>query len=121
MVGIAERVCRKMQQLWLSKREKHIVVPPELMEQIGREALQLNSATNGEQGGRGVKRLVGDLIESRIQSAAAAAPEAYKACPTIRLVYRALNPELARQQSRSEDDSPAGTTAPASDLAVVFE
>ncbi|REJ82662.1 MAG: hypothetical protein DWQ29_12805, partial [Planctomycetota bacterium] len=83
MIGIAERVCRRMQQLWLQKREKRIEIARAVIEQIGRRAHRLNEQSNGQEGGRIVRKMVSDLIETRIQSSATEDGAAYKHCTTI--------------------------------------
>lgn len=85
MVGIAERVCRRMQKLWLHKREKQVEIAEAVIAHIGRRADELNARANGEEGGRIVKKLVSEMIECEIQAAAMHRPNEYQACSVIRV------------------------------------
>lgn len=85
MIGVAERVCRRMQDLWLRKREKRIEISRELIECIGHEAHRRNASARGEEGGRIVRKLVSDLIESRIQDTAMTDRDAYRRTEIVRV------------------------------------
>jgi ATP-dependent Clp protease ATP-binding subunit ClpA len=85
MIGITFRACQRMQRLWLQKREKRIEISREVIEAIGREAHRRNQKAHGEEGGRIVKKLVSDLIETRIQEASIADRAAYLAALSIRV------------------------------------
>ena len=83
MIGITERVCRRMNGRWEQKREKKILVNVEVIEAIGRHAHELNQKSNGQEGGRVVQKLVGDLIERAVQEAASANKNGYLAASEI--------------------------------------
>ena len=85
MIGITQRACDRMRHLWQQKREKQIDVEADLIQSIGRRAHQLNEQINGDEGGRIVRKLVSDLIESRVQDAAMEDSDSYRRCRAIRV------------------------------------
>lgn len=86
MRGIVERACRRLADQWLRKREKRIVIAPNVIDALAREAHQQNERTNGSEGGRIVRKLVRDQIESRLQTAASERREAYRSAAQISVV-----------------------------------
>jgi len=85
MVDIAKVKMSQMQRIWREKREKSIETPQSLIEAIGRRAHELNEKAGGKEGGRIVRKLITDLVESRIQWAATRDAVGYKSCQKIRL------------------------------------
>jgi len=83
MIGIAQRVCHKLQRTWQQKRNKQITISPEIIEQLGRKGHELNERSGGREGGRIIRKLVADHIETRIQEAASNTPDAYSHCQQI--------------------------------------
>lgn len=74
MIGIAQRVCQKLQRTWQQKRQQQLTIPGELIEQIGKKGHALNERSGGREGGRIIKKLIADAVGSRIQTAAANNP-----------------------------------------------
>jgi ATP-dependent Clp protease ATP-binding subunit ClpA len=109
LVGIARLMLDRVQDNWKRLRGKTVIVPDELVLDIARKGAQLNDKSGGREGGRGIRRLIDDLIEDRIQRAAAGDRRAYGECRTIRLA-------LIETQVR-ELSTPA-TTA---EVSVAFE
>lgn len=85
MIGIADRICRRMQRLWQQKRNKRIEIDREIIDAIGRRGHELNDRSGGREGGRIIKKLVADLLESRIQQAATDEADRYRQADMIRL------------------------------------
>ncbi len=100
MIGIAERVCKKMQKQWAQKRNKRIDIPDDVIAAIGSYAYQLNEDSAGREGGRIVKKLVADIIEIRIQDAATENPDFFKNCEEIHL-------SLSHMRTTDSDEVPA--------------
>lgn len=91
MIGVTERVCRRIDELWRKKREKVIEISREAIEAVGRHAHYLNEQSNGEEGGRIVRKLVSDLIESKIQTAATNDPISYRSHEVIQVTLATVN------------------------------
>ena len=87
MIGIARIGIQQMQERWLRKREKRIEVDEDLIVRLGQHACELNDKSNGREGGRIVKRLIGDLFEGRIQEASLNEKDQYAACSEIALTF----------------------------------
>ncbi len=83
MTGIAERVCKRMQKLWLEKRGKRIEIDKDVIQALGQKAHQLNESANGREGGRIVKKLVKDHIEVKTQDAASNNDEQFRSCQAV--------------------------------------
>ena len=87
MIDITRVKIAQMQRLWEQKREKQVLVPDELIADIGHRAYTLNQQAGGKEGGRIVRKLITDLIEIAIQQAVTANPAEYKACTRIELGF----------------------------------
>jgi ATP-dependent Clp protease ATP-binding subunit ClpA len=83
LVRIAGRQIERLVELWGWKREKQLLVPGSVAESIGREAHRLNEAARGQEGGRIVRKLIRDRLETPIQQAAARQAGEYRGCRTI--------------------------------------
>jgi len=64
MIGIAQRVCHKLQRIWQQKRHKQITISPEVIEQLGQKGHALNERSGGREGGRIIRKLVADMLET---------------------------------------------------------
>src|SRR5258708_31498789 len=85
MAGITRLIVQQVQKTWLQHRGKTIEVPDELIINIARQGCSINEKSGGREGGRGIRRLIADQIEDRIQRAAVCAKSDYTRCRTIRL------------------------------------
>ena len=83
MVGITRKIIGQVAGLWRQKREKELVVPDEVIERIGHRAHELNEKSNGEEGGRIVRKLISDLIEHNVQLEATERRNEYQQCHRI--------------------------------------
>ena len=99
MIGIARIQVEHMQTTWQRKREKTLIVPEALIEHIGRQGHQLNEASNGQEGGRIIRKLLVDTIESRIQKAVTERPAEYKRASEIVIAWE---PASADEEKTTE-------------------
>ncbi|MCE9556683.1 MAG: AAA family ATPase [Planctomycetes bacterium] len=67
MLGIARKLVAEMQHTWFQKREKRLTVAEELIWYVADEAHRLNQCSDGREGGRIVRRLLADLVETPLQ------------------------------------------------------
>ena len=70
MLGITRILLGRVQHTWLTHRGKTIVVADELIEHIAAQGHAVNVKSGGREGGRGIRRLLAELVEDRIQLAA---------------------------------------------------
>jgi ATP-dependent Clp protease ATP-binding subunit ClpA len=89
MKGICDRIVERMQKSWLEKREKKIIVSEALKKHIAEQSHVLDEKSGYKEGGRVVRKLVSDLIESAIQNEAERREAEYQACNTIQVGLRA--------------------------------
>ncbi|MEX1026472.1 MAG: AAA family ATPase [Candidatus Paceibacterota bacterium] len=83
MHGICLKLVRQMQASWQDKRRKSLIVPSELLEQIAAESDRRNETSQGREGGRLVRKLIAEWIETPIRKAASAQPQAYRDCEAV--------------------------------------
>jgi ATP-dependent Clp protease ATP-binding subunit ClpC len=88
MEGICRKHLRQMQQSWGEKRNKELVVPEPLLQHVADESNRRNEKSEGREGGRIVRKLMAELIESPIQRAATAEPAEYQECRAVVLEAR---------------------------------
>ncbi len=87
MTGICHRLVGDIQEAWRLKRQRTISIPSELVGAIGRKAFAIDSKSQGKEGGRVVRKLLADIVESPILSAIGADPEGYGSCCGVSLHY----------------------------------
>jgi ATP-dependent Clp protease ATP-binding subunit ClpA len=85
MAGICQRIAAEAKRVWLEKRQRTLQLPEPLLAQIADRAHQLNEKSDGREGGRIVRKLFADLVETPIQRAIAMQPAVYRACHTVAL------------------------------------
>jgi len=83
MVGISERQLEELRETWLSKRSKSLKFQPQIVRLVADEAHKLNSNSSGKEGGRIVRKLISDWIESRLQREVSQNPDKYHRSQTI--------------------------------------
>lgn len=83
MAGIAQQLCNDLVEKWKSQRQKKLSISPELVELISHQAFEQNQKSKGKEGGRIVRKLIANKIESALQSAIAESAEAYRDCEEI--------------------------------------
>lgn len=87
MQGICRKLIAEMGRSWADKRGKRLEAPTELIDFIADRAHQLNEKAQGKEGGRIVRKLIADLIESTIQRAITQRPSEYRACAAVVLAF----------------------------------
>jgi ATP-dependent Clp protease ATP-binding subunit ClpC len=97
MLGIARLLVQRVAANWKKHRDKSLIVPDDLIAHIAREGHVMNEKSGGREGGRGIRRLIDDLVEDPIQRAAIRSKSNYTRCHTIR---------LGLQQTSSLDGAP---------------
>ena len=85
MLGITQILLQRIQEKWHKHRGKTIVVAAELLQHIARQGHAINTKSGGREGGRGIRRLLAELVEDRIQLAAIKSKHDYARCHTLRL------------------------------------
>lgn len=85
MHGITRLLVQQVQRDWSTHRDKTLTVSDEFISKIARQALRLNEKSGGREGGRGVRRLIADLVEDPVQRAAVGAGTDYRNCTEIEL------------------------------------
>jgi ATP-dependent Clp protease ATP-binding subunit ClpA len=89
MHEIADRLIRDLQSDWRHRRQKDLAVAEELIQALGREAHNLNEQMHGREGGRIVRKLIADSVETAILDAIGQDTAGYQACRVVS-VHRAL-------------------------------
>lgn len=100
MAGITQRRVADLVGDWAEKRQKTLIIAPALIDLIAQKAYATDSKSQGKEGGRIVRKLLADLIESRIQAAINRAPGAYQAGNTVEVTYTA-DPTIAIDKTPS--------------------
>lgn len=95
MSGIAKKIVREICDGWKQRRAKELVVDPRLVEWIGREAHRLNDRSQGREGGRIVRKLVAEQIESPLQRQISVRPQDYRQADAIEVACE--NDEMAKE------------------------
>jgi len=93
MLEICRKIIKEIQNDWRHKRQKNLGVPDILIEAIGRKAHAIDERFQGKEGGRIVRKLIADVIESRIQTAIGTAMAAYQASNAVSVEYSLLGSE----------------------------
>lgn len=83
MIGISRKLFRSLQDRWQTQRRKKLRIPDGLVEFIGKHACRMNDKSQGREGGRIVRKLIADLVETRIQKAIVESPQQYQQAHTI--------------------------------------
>lgn len=88
MEGICRKLLAQMQEAWREKRQKELVVPAALVEWIAAESHRRNEKSQGREGGRIVRKLMAEWIETPVQRAATAEPGEYRECEAVEVEVR---------------------------------
>jgi ATP-dependent Clp protease ATP-binding subunit ClpC len=102
MRGIAGRVVAAMAEGWRSKRQKTLCIDGPLVEAIVARAYAIDQRAQGREGGRVVRKLLADWVESRVQAAIGEDAAAYRAARTVHVTYQPQTDGTA-----SSPDAPA--------------
>ncbi len=85
VLAIAHKHVRDLARTWAEQRGKHLVVPDDLVGAVAARAHALNERSKGKEGGRVVRRLVADWIETPLQRELTRSPESYRAAAAVEL------------------------------------
>lgn len=91
MHGICQKLVGALKEAWLRRRDKVLVIADEVVAAVAERGHQLNQKSNGREGGRIIRKLLSDLVESRIQLLAVQSSESYKNSRTITVAINASN------------------------------
>ena len=100
MKGICQTTIRKMSTTWLNQRDKSLEISDDVAEFLAKRSHSLNHKSQGKEGGRIVRKLFSDHVESAIQRETAKRTEAYRACSLVRV---SGSPTNGSSSSESED------------------
>src|SRR5205823_6568105 len=87
MTNISRHQFTELRKTWSEKRHKRLDVPPELLEYVGEQAHRFNEKSGGQEGGRIVRKLITDWVESRLQREASLRPKEYRLCKSVALGF----------------------------------
>ncbi len=87
MEAIARKLLAETAEAWEAKRGKRLVLPEGLAAYVGERGHQLNEQSAGKEGGRIVRKLLSEWVESRLQRETSQRPEEYKRCRTVTLEF----------------------------------
>lgn len=87
MVDICRRAAENMRNQWQRKRQKILTIPDDLITAIGRQAFAIDAKSQGKEGGRIVRKLIADFVESKVQRAISQDPQTYRTCGTVEIGY----------------------------------
>jgi ATP-dependent Clp protease ATP-binding subunit ClpC len=108
MEGIARKQVKELCQGWSGRRGKSLEVPEPLVQYLAERAHQMNHKSSGKEGGRIVRKLISDWLESALQREISRRPAEYRACQVVNLGFVAPEPV------------PEGTVQPAPMVTVHF-
>ncbi len=90
MRGIAERACRRVATLWRQRRGVELVIEQPVIEWIASKAVTRYCQASGSEGGRIVRKLISELLETAIQDHAILKPDDYKIAGVVRVRLNAV-------------------------------
>ena len=85
MLGICRNLAATMQVTWFRRRDKTLCIADDVLAAIAARGHALNEKSGGREGGRIIRKLLSELVESRIQTVAVEQASLYKRCHTIRV------------------------------------
>ena len=94
MMGICRKLAAALKEAWLRRRDKVLVIADDVVAAVANRGHQLNQKSNGREGGRIIRKLLSELVESRIQRLAVRSPEEYKNSRVISVSCCATGPEV---------------------------
>jgi len=103
MLGITHILLQQIQNNWLKHRGKTVVVSDDLVHHIARQGHVINTKSGGREGGRGIRRLLAELVEDRIQLAAIRSKHEYARCRILRLGLNGTGPATPTPSNASPD------------------
>jgi ATP-dependent Clp protease ATP-binding subunit ClpA len=104
MLGICQKLVAEMQQFWKGNRQKELRVGDAVLEHIADESHRKNEASKGKEGGRIVRKLLADLIETPIQQAIDRETKRFMQASAIRveLHFEEENEQAAEEEEKDK-------------------
>lgn len=87
MLGICQRLVADLQSEWKTKRQKSLLISDDLIAAVATRASELDEKSQGREGGRIVRKLLADIVESPIQAAISASPDLYRRGHTVSVSF----------------------------------
>jgi ATP-dependent Clp protease ATP-binding subunit ClpA len=85
MLGICRKLVGVLQGAWLKRRDKHLQISEDAIRAIAAHGHALNAKSGGREGGRIIRKLLSESVESRIQMLALQQADDYGQCHSIRI------------------------------------
>jgi ATP-dependent Clp protease ATP-binding subunit ClpA len=85
MLGICRKLVGVLQGAWLKRRDKHLQISEDAIRAIAAHGHALNEKSGGREGGRIIRKLLSESVESRIQMLALQQADDYGQCHSIRI------------------------------------
>ena len=83
MFGICKRLVAQLQGRWLEHRQKLLQIEDAIVEKISHQAAEIDEKSHGKEGGRIVRKLMADVVESAIQAAITSDVTRYRASSKV--------------------------------------
>jgi ATP-dependent Clp protease ATP-binding subunit ClpA len=93
MLGICQKIVGDLAREWQAKRQKALRFSAGLVQAIASRAYAANEKSQGKEGGRIVRKLLSELVESRIQATISANPDAYRNARIVSVESDSGNPD----------------------------
>ena len=103
MLGICRNLAATMQATWFRRRDKTLCIAEEVLVAVAARGHALNEKSGGREGGRIIRKLLSELVESRIQTVTVEKASFYRRCHTIRVESP---PQLPPTREVTESTSP---------------
>ncbi len=87
MMDICRKLANQIQESWLKKKEKTLIIPDALLNYLGRQAALLNDRSGGKEGGRIVRKLLQEMVEVPLQREIRRRKEEFRTCQRIELHF----------------------------------
>jgi ATP-dependent Clp protease ATP-binding subunit ClpA len=95
MEGICRKEIDRQHAFWRDKRDKELVVAEEIVQYVARTGDGLNVRAGGEEGGRIIAKLLGEMVEDPITLAVRDRSAEFQACDRIELCFDPAPPHVA--------------------------
>lgn len=100
MIGICRKLVVMLQSSWIKRRDKELCISDEVIRTIANHGHMLNEKSGGREGGRIIRKLLSEVVESRVQLLAIQRATEYQQCRSIRIELSQPSPD------RSEESAP---------------
>jgi ATP-dependent Clp protease ATP-binding subunit ClpC len=118
MQGITCKLIKEMEREWLQRRQKTLTVSDEVVDQIAIEGFKLDEKSNGKEGGRIIRKLIADRIESAIQQAISNRPSEYKQATVVAIKMSGISLSTEKSNGNGNGNGKCKLESP---VAVTFQ